>query len=453
MDPISTDPTSRALTELARATLRSDDRDGYTVPSPRLYPYQWMWDSGFIALGWRTFDEARAWRELRLLFDAQWDDGMVPHIVFHRTDPGYFPGPEVWQGRGPVPGSGITQPPVLASIVRRLLERAKDWRAAEREAHALYPSLREYHRWLVRARDPHGTGLVAILHPWESGLDNSPSWDAALARAPRVPLPAARRDTAHVAAEQRPHAEQYERYLGLVVLFRDLGYDPDALFRASPFRVVSVSFNAILHRANRDLLSLARRFGPADATEIEAWLARSGPALESLWDEEQEFYYSRDAIDGAAIGVRTFEGFMPLYAGTPSTLRADVLAATAERWGNRVRYLLPSTDPADPTFEPRRYWRGPVWLNVNWMLARGFQAHGHAALGARLRADGLELARRTGMWEYYDPTTGEGLGGSTFAWTAATVLDWLDDPDGSGSSGGDHAGDDTSRDDAPDNGS
>ena len=27
---------------------------------------------------------------------GQWPDGMVPHIVFHKPDPGYFPGPERW---------------------------------------------------------------------------------------------------------------------------------------------------------------------------------------------------------------------------------------------------------------------------------------------------------------------------------------------------------------------
>lgn len=414
------------LTRNARAALRSDDRGGYTVPSPRLYPYQWLWDAGFVALGWATFDEPRAWLELERLFAAQWPSGLLPHIVFHQSDPGYFPGPEVWGGSGPVPSSGITQPPVLSSVVRRLLERAKDAALAEAKARALYPKLLAYHRWLERARDPEKTGLPAVLHPWESGLDNSPLWDAALARSPSAPLQTARRDTGHVAAEQRPSSAEYERYLGLVARFRDLGYDSPELYAASPFRVASASFGAIWHRANRDLLALARRFGAGGAGEIDTWLARSGAALETLWDEAERFYLSRDLVSGEPIRVRTFEGFMPLYAGTAAPERAAALAATARRWGERVRYLLPSTDPTDPRFEPRRYWRGPVWLNVNWMLSAGFAAYGHADVAERLRADGLELARTSGLWEYFDPHTGEGLGGHTFAWSAALVLDWLE---------------------------
>jgi hypothetical protein len=34
----------------------------------------------------------------------------------------------------------------------------------------------------------------------------------------------------------------------------------------------------------------------------------------------------------------------------------------------------------------------------------------------------VRAIERTGLREYFDPTTGEGLGGDTFSWTAATDL-------------------------------
>ena len=42
------------------------------------------------------FDEARAWQELDSLFRGQWENGLVPHIVFHQPADSYFPGPEQW---------------------------------------------------------------------------------------------------------------------------------------------------------------------------------------------------------------------------------------------------------------------------------------------------------------------------------------------------------------------
>jgi glycogen debranching enzyme len=90
-----------------------------------------------------------------------------------------------------------------------------------------------------------------------------------------------------------------------------------------------------------------------------------------------------------------------------------------------VRFLVPSTDPTSRPFEPRRYWRGPVWLIVNWMIADGLLAYGRADLADRLREDSLALVRRQGFFEYFDPVTGEGLGGASFTWAAAVTLFWL----------------------------
>jgi len=106
-------------TEQARAVLRANDRGGYCVPTARLYPFQWNWDSAFVAMGWATFDEARGWS-----VKGQWEDGLVPQIVFHAPSDYYFPGPEAWGIARTPPTSGITQPLVLATAAARLWQGA-----------------------------------------------------------------------------------------------------------------------------------------------------------------------------------------------------------------------------------------------------------------------------------------------------------------------------------------
>ena len=49
--------TQQALIQQAQEILRTNDRGGYTVPTARLYPYQWNWDSAFVALGFATSTE------------------------------------------------------------------------------------------------------------------------------------------------------------------------------------------------------------------------------------------------------------------------------------------------------------------------------------------------------------------------------------------------------------
>ena len=40
--------------------IKKNDRGGFTVPTNRLYPHQWNWDSGFTALGISSLDKSFA---------------------------------------------------------------------------------------------------------------------------------------------------------------------------------------------------------------------------------------------------------------------------------------------------------------------------------------------------------------------------------------------------------
>jgi glycogen debranching enzyme len=413
----------------ARDILRRNDRGGYTVPTDRLYPYQWNWDSAFAAMGFATFDEPRAWAEVDSLLKGQWDDGLVPHIVFHQVSADYFPGPDLWGVAHAPPTSGITQPPVLASAVRRMLDGARDRAAAEARAAAVYPRLMRWHDWWERARDPAGTGLVAIIHPWESGMDNSPAWDEPIARVPRTTRGTyQRRDTGFVDPAQRPRQDDYDRYMHMVELYRDTGWDPAALWKAAPFKVTDVATNAILHRADGDLAALAGRFGtPAERAAIAARRERRAAAFGSLWNETRRVYQPLDLVAGKRLDVAASSGLLPLYAALPG---ADVAAMGDEirRWLAAVRVGVPTAPADSPRFEPRRYWRGPVWAIVNWMLADGLARGGETALATRVRSDTMALIGRHGFCEYFDPTDGTGLGGGAFTWTAAVYLMWSASP-------------------------
>mgnify|MGYP003680206889 FL=1 len=158
------------LDQQARDILRLNDKGSYTLPTKGLYPYQWNWDSVFAAWGFSTFDTPRAWDELDTLFASQWDSGMVPHIIFHRPDPSYFPGPDVWDtGQAPAT-SGISQPPVAAILARQIWDADKQ--ASRERIATLYPQMVKWHRWWAETRCTHGP--AAITHPWESGRDNCP---------------------------------------------------------------------------------------------------------------------------------------------------------------------------------------------------------------------------------------------------------------------------------------
>jgi len=412
------------LKQQAVEVLRGNDCGGYTVPTATgLYPAQWNWDSCLVALGLAQFDEPRAVAEIETLFGGQWPDGMVPHILFHGDDSTYFPNAAVWQAGPTGRSSGITQPLVAATVVRHLFERTSDPVIRVRLA-ALVPKLLAWHRWCYAARDPYGTGLVSIIHPWESGMDNSPLWDSALdAVAPGPPVRHLRKDTGFAAADHRPTGSEYDRYINLVLEYRDNGYRTDRLYDVAPFRVADIGFSAILQRANQDLRSLLTAAGDiAAAAEVAAMEQRTGAAIVQCWHEEDGFFYGLDTRTGSLIRKPGIAGLLPLFADPGEAERHPRLVERLESWLTQVAYGVPSFEPGRPEFEPRRYWRGPVWLIVNWMLIDGLRRNGRPELAERIRRDSLALVERAGFAEYFNPLTGDPLGGSRFSWTAAMYL-------------------------------
>ena len=415
-----------SLSDNAIAILRENDRGTYTVPTKGLYPFQWNWDSCLTALGFAEVDEARAWTEIETLFAHQWPDGMVPHIVFHVYDDGYFPGPDVWATGRPVPTSGITQPAVAGFAVRRIFERAGDKALAADHAARLVPLVDRWHQWFFANRDPQGEGLVAIIHPWESGRDNSVDWDDAFERVPTEGIaPYVRRDTQHADPAHRPTKAQYDRYLWLVERFRSLGWDNAKLHDASPFRIVDPGFNAILLRSCADLADLAERLGMDEiARRNRAFAERGLAALETLWSPAHGQYLCRDRVTGTLVHSASVGGILAAFA----PIDADRIAALAARitdLAGKTRFLVPSHDPADPRYDAKRYWRGPAWLIVNYMIADGLARGGALREADMIRASSMQLIHESGFAEYYDPQSGEPCGGGRFTWTAAMVIEFL----------------------------
>jgi hypothetical protein len=415
----------------AENILKKNDLGHYTVPTHGLYPFQWNWDSCLTALGFAHSDEDRAWTEIETLFDHQWDDGMVPHIIFHAKDKDYFPGPDVWSTGRKTPTSGITQPPVAGFAVRRLYERAADRPMAEARARGLLPKIAAWHDWFYENRDPEKQGLVAIIHPWESGRDNSIDWDAAFERVPTDGVePFERRDTNHADPEHRPTQAQYERYIWLIQLFRSLGWDNAKLHDASPFQIVDPGFNAILIRSCSDLSWLAGRLGEEGyARAAKAQAEKGMAALDLLWSSENGQYLCFDRAAGEPVDGLSVGGLLPAFAALPEE-RMAAIAARLEVLGGQAKFLVPSHDPEDARFDHLRYWRGPAWLIVNYLIADGMKKAGQQAVVGRLIKDSLELIEESGFAEYYSPIDGTACGGDSFTWTAAMVLEFLKNPDG-----------------------
>jgi glycogen debranching enzyme len=419
-------------------------RGDWTCPAAGFYPHQWLWDSCFVAIGLARVDARRAAGELRALLRGQWANGMIPHMLF--ADGARDLGSRrIWRSttyadapRG-MHTSCITQPPLPAIAAWEVAQRL-DPDDARTFADEVLPKLVRYHEWLYRERDLRETGLVTLIHPWECGLDTTPPWMRELRRM-RTPawmrlvlrlrltrlVGFLRRDTRFAPKAERASDADGLRMLVLAGRARRHRFELRRLPPDDSVQVEDVAFNAILAAANRALAQLADSLGRELAPELVACADRTVDALEQLWDDDAGLYFSRNAQTGALLRMPTVAGYLPLWSGIPSA-RVDRLLEQLRRPVSWTRFPVPSVPTDGPQFDDHRYWKGPTWVNTNWLVVRGLRACGERELADELRARSLELVDRSGFAEYFSPLTGDGYGAHEFSWTAALTIDLLDRP-------------------------
>jgi glycogen debranching enzyme len=114
---------------------------------------------------------------------------------------------------------------------------------------------------------------------------------------------------------------------------------------------------------------------------------------------------------------------------TPPEVVERIAEAVEDPHRYGAPFPLPTVSMSEPAFSPcpveaRLVWRGTVWINTNWYVARGLRRHGRPDLAHRIEEASVALVERAGLREHFDPLSGEGHGARGFGWTAL-VLDMM----------------------------
>ena len=427
----------------ARGVLEANDQGQHTIPSEGIYPHQWLWDSCFIAIGQRHYDIGRAQTEILSLLRGQWRNGMMPNIIL--TDIHLFGrSHDFWQSNvnphapDDLATSGVTQPPMLAEAVVQIgaklsLPERRSW------YRLVFPALRRYHEWLYQERDPHQEGLTLQIHPWETGMDNTPPWMVEIRRQ-SLPFWIRCIEVLHLIPiinifRKQPGfvpAEEHLSTLDALVLYsigrslRRKAYDIHRILDNSPFAIEDLSFNCILIRANQHLQTIAKTLREPLSPELLAGMQRTEKALEQLWDPYSGQYYSRNFVSHKFLKQSTIATLLPLYAGNITKDRAKLLVNLLHNqhlFG--ADHPVPTLPLNSPYFKPHSYWQGPTWINMNWLIIDGLERYGFKQEADIIRAKSLELVAKHGCYEYFSPLDGSPAGANNFSWTAALTIDLL----------------------------
>lgn len=420
------------LINAAKALLEEHWNGRYTFAAKDRVWGQCSWDSCWVALAYAHYDQHRAEQEIRSIFEGQWSNGMIPHIRFEDNEAG-TEAAALWQSQlsedAPKIGltSGICALPILGMIILKLHEMATDKVKSLQFLAEVYPKVVKYHEFLYNHRDPKEEGLISIIHPWESGMDNTPIWDEILEEIPVLDL--------------REGSEDYLNKdnalagacIKLIEEFKLRSYDPTALIQHSPFLVQDPFFNAVLCWSNESLLKVGHLLGQ-NVSDILHWHELTIYSMnEKLWDELSGLFQAYDLRSDFRLSYAAVNGLMPMAGEVPTQDQAEVmLMALESAWFTQeeaICFLCPSYNMDSPDFESDNRWRGAIWILTNWMLYQGLNRYDFEELSTKVLNDSLKLVSEYGFYEYFDPRLKPiehlGYGASRFSVTAALCLDFL----------------------------
>lgn len=401
--------------------IKNNSRGDFTIPCSKLYPFQWNWDSAFCALGIYTYDKQRAIREIDMLFKGQWDNGMIPQIIFHKESNEYYPGPDIWDSKTTPKTSCITQPPIITTVLWYLINMGFNDNI---KINDYYQNLLKYHKWFVNERDPYNNGLISIFHPWETGRDNSPEWDEPLQNINiDNSLIIQRKDDILIDDSERPTNDDYNRYMQIVFNCKELKWDNKKIYDEGLFNVCDPGIQFIFIRACKDLYKIASYLNKDDDLEmIESWINLYTKGCEKLWNEDKKIFTSLNLKNNKLYHKLTCGSILFCFANINLNEKNKYMINNSKKILKNSNYIFPSFDPSEIIFDRKKYWRGPIWCIINFMLYIGFKKCYEIEVSNKLKKTTMKLIENNGFYEYYDPIDGNGCGGDNFSWTASIYL-------------------------------
>jgi hypothetical protein len=356
--------------------------EGFCPPNPTVYPHQWLWDSCFHAIAWTALGDSRASTELHSCLSGRLPNGFIPHMRYLGES----------ENRGPLTDrSSYTQPPIYAHAARVL--RSAGVEVSQSDLVAIEEALDWL--WSYRITD---NGLVFIVHPWESGADDSPRWDS----------------WGDGGAYDHARSRILDQQLIRATRFDNFG----AAVASTSFVVAPAAFNAFVAHAADETYQL---------TGDERWRRRATDLAaaidDQLWDDEQGLWVDHAVVAGGdSVIIPTLDGLL----GALST--SD--AAKAERAMEQVfddsrfggTYGLAYVPKDHPTYQPNAYWRGPAWPQLNYMMSIAAKRWDRQDIYDTIADKTVRGALASGFSEYWDPESAAPLGARPQGWAALAAV-------------------------------
>lgn len=329
----------------------------------------WAWDSWRFSAGAAAFDPELAKNNIRAMFDYQLPDGMIIDCIY--TDPSEN-------------NARNSKPPLVCWAVDRIWEETGDREFLSE----MYPQLVKYYDWWFEKRDHDHNGICEYgstdgtleAAAWESGMDNAIRFDN--------------------------------------TIMLENGETGDAWSMDQE----SVDLNAYLANEYGYLKKFSDILGePLTSTDPTEKIA------DYFFDSRRNFFFDRKISSEEFVGTPGCEAYTVLWTGIARPEQVEGMMDKLLDTNKFFTYIpFPTIASDDPKYDPRGYWRGPIWLDQSYFAISGLRNYGYQEIAdscTRLIFDRLEgLKQDAPIHENYDTHTGKTLKAPHFSWSASHLI-------------------------------
>lgn len=346
------------------------------VPSHAAYYFVgfWAWDTWRFSAALAKFDPELAKDNIRAMFDYQQPDGMIIDCIY--TDPAEN-------------NARDSKPPLVSWAIDEIFTHANDTAFISE----MYPQLMAYYKWWYNKRDHNRNGMCEYgstdgtleAAAWESGMDNAIRFDDA-------------KMLKNNGAEDAWSMDQE-----------------------------SVDLNAYLALECKLLKKFASILGVTfDGPDYSSQVA------DYFFDKEKGFFFDRRLKDGSFIQEPGCEAYTPLWTEVATADQVKAMLPLLTDTAKFSTYIpFPTVAADNPKYNPRGYWRGPIWLDQTYFAIRGLRNYGYNKMADEYTLqvfDRLQgLKKGAPIHENYGTHTGELLKAPHFSWSSSHLLMLYDD--------------------------
>ena len=346
------------------------------VPSHAAYYFVgfWAWDTWRFSAALAKFDPELAKDNIRAMFDYQQPDGMIIDCIY--TDPAEN-------------NARDSKPPLVSWAVDEIFTHTNDTAFISE----MYPQLMAYYKWWYNKRDHNRNGMCEYgstdgtleAAAWESGMDNAIRFDDAKML---------KNDGAEDAWSMDQESVDLNAYLALEckLLKKFAG-------------ILGVTFD-----------------GPDYSSQVADY----------FFDKEKGFFFDRRLKDGSFIQEPGCEAYTPLWTEVATADQVKAMLPLLTDTAKFSTYIpFPTVAADNPKYNPRGYWRGPIWLDQTYFAIRGLRNYGYNKMADEYTLqvfDRLQgLKEGAPIHENYGTHTGELLKAPHFSWSSSHLLMLYDD--------------------------